>query len=211
MTRRLRTGVAGALLVTPALGGCATAYMPRPNPRLQMVTDGGSVVLVKDGHPYSFNMFGGNLEEAVAGNPRAEEEAHAFRTKTLTGFVLSTIGAVSAGVGTGFVVQNELSSSPSSSVRAASLTAAIGGLVVSIVGSAIGGSAQPHLWNAINIYNDGLPPAYGPLPLQPGYPGYQGYPGYPGYSGYPGYGAAPLPSTAIPVPPPAVSAPPPPR
>jgi hypothetical protein len=203
MTRRLRACLAGALLASPLVTGCASTYLPRPSPRVQMVTENGSPALVKDGHSYSFNMFGGNLEDVVEGNPRAEAEARSFRTKTVTGFVLSTVGAVSAGIGTGYFVENELAASPSTTVRTGSLTAALGGLVVSIVGSAIAGSAQPHLWNAINIYNDGLSTPY---PLWPPAP-----PTYPGYSGAPGYGAAPLPSTAIPLPPAGGPAPPPPR
>jgi len=213
MKRSLRAGHAAALLAFPALAGCATTYVPRPSPRVQVLAEGGSVVVVKNGRTHSLSMFSGGLEDVVAGNPEAEAEARSFHTKTVTGFVLSTLGAVSAGVGSGFLVENELAANPSTSVRAASLTAAIGGLVVSIVGSAIGGSAQPHLWNAINIYNDGLPTAYAPWPVQPAYPGYPGYgaPGYgaPGY-GAPGYGAAPLPSTAIPLAPPGGPAPAPP-
>jgi hypothetical protein len=78
MNRRARACLAGALLASPLLAGCASTYMPRPSPRVQMVTENGSLVLVKDGRSHPFNMFGGNLEEVVRGNPQAEAEAQAF-------------------------------------------------------------------------------------------------------------------------------------
>ncbi len=204
MNRRLRAPLAGALLASPLLTGCATTYLPRASPRVQMVTENGSPALVKNGQSYSLGVFGSNLEDVVAGNPEAEAEARSYHTKSVTGFVLSTVGLVSAGLGTGFLVDNELSSNPSSSIRTGSLTAALGGLVLSIVGSAVGGSAQPHLWNAINLYNDGLPTAPAP------WAGRGGYPGYPGAPGAPGYNVAPLPPSAIPLPPPTDLAPAPP-
>jgi hypothetical protein len=83
------------------------------------------------------------------------------------------------------LIGNELSNAPTTGLRVASLSMLIGGLVLSIVGGAISGSATPHLWNAINMYNDGVP---APYPAYPGY--YPAYPSYPTYPAYPGYPAA---------------------
>ncbi len=222
-----------ALLAAPLLAGCgASAYTPRPSPRLAVTTDDGSMVLTKNGRKYPFGPFGGEIEEAVQGVPRAEEEARSYKSKLVTGFVLSTIGAVSAGVGAGILVDNELQPTPSTPVEIGSVTALVGGLVLSIVGGVVSGSAQPHLWNAINIYNDSLPPAYPMYPAWPQRPAYPGYPAAPGYAppayappraAAPGYappsytppaGATPSYAPAAPtapVPPPAATSAPPPR
>lgn len=189
-----------ALVALPALAGCGAAtYTPRPSPRITMMTEGGSLVLVKNGRSYAFGAFGGQLEEAVQGNPQAEAEAHAYKNKTITGFVLNMIGSVAGGVGAGVLVANQLSDTPSNGLLAGSIALVIGGLVLSITGNAISSSAQPHIWNAINIYNDGLP-AY---PAYPSYPGYPGYPSAPGYPAAPGYGPRaypPSPATPAPYP-----------
>ncbi len=147
-------------------------YNPRPSPRIQVVPDGSQIALLKNGHRYGTGVLGGAVEEAVEGNPEAEEEARTYRQRGIAGFVLSTVGSVTAGVGAGLLVGNELQQNPSSTLNIASIAMTIGGAVVSIVGSFLVGSAQPHLWNAINIYNDGLPayPAWAPRPANPGYP-----------------------------------------
>ncbi len=191
MDRRLACS-ALALAALPLLSGCGAAtYTPRPSPRIQMMTDNGSMVLVKNGRTYPFGMFGGQLEEAVQGNPQAEAEAHAFRTKTTTGFILNMVGSVAGGVGAGVRVANQISDTPSNGLMAGSIALVLGGLALSIAGSALQSSAQPHVWNAINIYNDGLP-AY------PAYPAYPTYPGYPAAQPAPGF--APRPAPAAPAP-----------
>jgi hypothetical protein len=206
MNERLRFCCAALFLGSPVLGGCgASAYMPRPSPRIQVVTEGTSLALVKDGRSYPFNAFGGGLEDVVEGNPRAEAEAHAYRNKTVAGFVLSTVGTVSTGVGAGILVGDEVQSQPSSSLLIGSLAMILGGAVLTIVGGVIGGGAQPHLWNAINLYNDDLPVAYPAWQAQPGYPGYRVAPGavLPPASGpFPGIPLAP---SAAPSPAPAPS------
>ena len=214
MNERLRACAAALLLGSPVLGGCgAAAYMPRPSPRIQVVTEGTSLALVKNGQSYPFNLFGGNLEDVVEGNPRAESEAHAYRNKSIAGFVFSTVGSVSTGVGAGILVGDELQSNPSSSLLIGSLVMTLGGVVLTIVGGVIGSSAQPHLWNAINIYNDGLPAAYPAWHPQPAYPGYPGYrlepvppPSSVPFPGIPLPAPAPTPApSGAPVPPPAPS------
>src|SRR5580692_6271283 len=96
---------AGVVVCSVLLGGCgATFYTPRPSPRIQVVPDGTSVSLVKNGRRYSTGQFGGNLEEAVEGNPQAEEEAREYRSRGIAGFVLSTLGAVTGGVGVAVLV-----------------------------------------------------------------------------------------------------------
>jgi hypothetical protein len=211
MNERLCCG--GLLLASTVLGGCgASVYTPRPSPRIQIVPEGSSPVLVRDGRRYSVSMFGGGLEEAVQGNAQAEEEARSYKAKGVTGFVFATLGSICGGVGAGLLVGNELQANPSTELTIGSLSMVVGGLVMSIVGSVITAGAQPHLWNAINVYNDGLPAGGPPWPGPPGYPGYPARDYGPGpvplpYSGAPLPPGAPpsalpppLPSSAVPVP-----------
>jgi hypothetical protein len=202
-----------------ACGGAACAppsYMPRPSPRIQVVSEGSSIALVREGRIYRAGTLGGGLVEAVQGNPRAEEEAKSFEKKTTAGFVLSILGAVSVGVSGGILVANQLSRSPSDTLNGASLGLAIGGVTFSLVGSLVLQSAAPHVWNAINIYNDSLP-HYGPVHPSQGYsvPGYAP-PAYapPAYAP-PAYAPVPQAPTAYPPPaapppaaPPSVTPPP---
>lgn len=195
--------LAGVLVAAPAIAGCGgVPYNPRPSPRIQVVPDGSSLSLVKNGKSCPMNLFGGCLEETVRGNPQAEAEASSYKSKGVAGFIFSTLGTVSAGVGAGVLVGNELRTSPSTDLRIGSLAMTFGGLALSIIGSVFAANAQPHLWNAINLYNDNLP-AY------PAWPAYPGYPGYPAA----GPGPAPLPSPApvplSPAPVPLPSSPPP--
>jgi hypothetical protein len=152
-------------------------------------------------------VLGGNVDEAVAGNPAAEAEARSYKNKSIAAFVLSTLGAVGAGVGAGVLVYDETRATPDNGLMAASLTSLLGGLTLSLVGSIVALNAQPHLWNAINIYNDGVPAyAWPPAPAQPAYPSYPGYPGYPSGPLAPTGGSPPPPYAPPAAPPP--SAPP---
>jgi hypothetical protein len=190
-----------ALAASVALGGCGGAvYMPRPSPRIQMVPEGTSLVLVKDGRRYAMGPFGGDVDEAVRGNARAEEEAKSYRDKSIAAFVLSTLGGVGTGVGAGLLIYDDTKQTPDNGLLYGSLGALIGGLTVSLVGSILAANAQPHLWNAINIYNDGLPVA----PAYPVWP--QPYAAPPAYPGYPA--AAPAaPALPAPLPVPSAGAP----
>lgn len=190
---RLSLHLTAALLV-PALAGCgATAYHPRPSPRLQIVADGGSIVLTRDGRTYPVGMFGSGLEDAVKGNERAEKEVSSYQSKTIGGFVLGLVGSLGSAGGVGLLVGNEVSNNPQNNLRIAAIALSISGIVLSIAGNVLTGSAQPHMWNAINMYNDDLPPPYG-YGAQPGRP-YAPYPAAPGYGPQPGYngGRPPMP------------------
>lgn len=160
-----RFGLATALLL-PCLGGCGAAvYHPRPSPRIQVVGEGSSVALEKDGRKYAVGIFGGELGEAVKGNARAEQEARSYQTKGVAGFVLALASSLTTAGGAAMFVSNELSQEPSVGLRAGGLGMVLGGVALSIVGSMLSAGAHPHLWNAINLYNDGLPQApawYGP-------------------------------------------------
>jgi hypothetical protein len=151
--------IALTLMTALAAMGCSTSYAPQNTGRISVVMEGGAVQLYKDGKTYKPGVFGGNIDEAVAGNPRAEREAATYQTYQTTGAIFSFAGlAVELG-GVGVLA----ASAPISSANSAffpALGLMLGGLAVEIASLAFTMSAQPHLWDAINIYNDGVK-AYG--------------------------------------------------
>jgi hypothetical protein len=124
----------------------------------------GEPSIVKDGRATSLGIFGGGLEEAVADNPRALEHAETFSDYSIASFILGIFGAGASGGGVGLIVGNE-AGNRDSGLRAAGMALAFGGLAVSLVGAAFQVAAQPHFYDAINIYNDEVGPGYQPTPV----------------------------------------------
>jgi hypothetical protein len=151
MRTALLAFASAALLAATA---CSTHYTPRAPGRISVVMDPG-MGLYKDGKTYRTGMFGGNVDEAVAGNPRAEEEVATYQSNQAVG-ALCTFAGLAAVLASAVV----LGSSPPTSNQANNLAPAagllVGGLVVDIVGAGFTTAAQTHLWDAINIYNDGV-------------------------------------------------------
>lgn len=203
-------------MLLPALTGCGgLAYQPRPSPRLAVVHDGSGIALTRDGQRFPLGMFGAGLDDAVRGNPRAEEEAQRYANKSIAGFVLNIFGSGASAGGVAWIVATEAQGTGTNTSRIGGLSLALGGLVLSLAANIVLSSAPPHMWNAVNIYNDQLPapwgfnaPRTGPIrgPLVPGY-------APPAYT--PGWGPPPLaaptaaPPPAAPPPPPSAAPPPP--
>ncbi len=129
---------------------CMTTYEPRSSPRLVTVMEGGSPVLVKNGKRYSVALFGGELEDAVAPHARAMDHAAAFRMQTMAGFVIGVASSVPIGLGAG-MYGNEVAQRHDGTLGLALLT---GGIVTYLLGIGLIASAQPHMHDAINTYND---------------------------------------------------------
>jgi hypothetical protein len=153
-----------ALLATSA---CATTYLPQHNGRIAVVMEGGAYALYKDGKVYKPGLFGGDVDEAVAGNPRAEDEMSTYTGQQTTGSLL-TIGGAALVLGGAAVLAADPPQGGDSRGLTPSLAMFLGGLVADLVGLVFTTMAQPHLWNAVNIYNDGVgqppPPALYPPP-----------------------------------------------
>lgn len=158
--------------------------MPRPSPRVQVILKHGTPAYVRDGKVYEGGIFGGDLDEAVRGNPAAESHAKAYQNQMIGGFVASLAGGASLATGAVLTAGNAARSSSyrSSSQDTLALTLIVGGLASTIVSAVLFSTAQPHMWDAINVYNDGLPdttlPPYGPTPPYP-LPSYGPRPTYP--------------------------------
>jgi hypothetical protein len=140
----------GVLLSMSA--GCSSAYIPQPGPRLSVVMENGSLAYVRDGKTYEGGLFGGEIEDAVSGNQRAEEYAHDYRNGMITGFGLSLLGI--GGMIGGAAVGAEEANRQAPPVTGLVMIGA--GLVLDLVGSFVILGSVPHLYDAVNAYNDGL-------------------------------------------------------
>jgi hypothetical protein len=164
MIARPTTRSALALLLSLATG-CSTAYMPRPGPRVEVIMKSGTPSYVRDGRVYEGGIFGGELEEAVRGNPEAELHARSYHNGMTTGFILALLGGASVIGGAGFVAAGTNGSGSNDTTRqTAGATLLVAGLVADIVAIIVVSTAEPHMWDAINVYNAGVPDFRYPAP-----------------------------------------------
>jgi hypothetical protein len=142
--------------------GCSSAYVPQPGPRLSVIMDHGSLAYVRDGKKYEGGLFGGDIEEAVQGNAEAELYAHKYKTGMEAGFA-TTMGGV-AGLLGGLVVTGlgAESQTKNLTVPVTGLVIMGVGLVAYLTGAFVMLNAVPHLYDAVNAYNDGVPPPPAP-------------------------------------------------
>jgi hypothetical protein len=150
MGQRLASIVCAALAATTS-AGCSSSYLPRRSSHLSMRMDTGSLVFERDGKKFEGGLFGGDLDEAVQGVPLAEKYASDYKTGVTGGFVMVLAGAAAIVGGTSLAAgeyNQQATTIPGWSTVGA-------GLVAYIVGLAWMMSSQPHLYDAINAYNDG--------------------------------------------------------
>ena len=150
--------VSGLVAVQSLVLGCGTSYVPAASPRVSIVMSGGAPGYVRDGETYEGGMFGGDIEEAVRGNPRAEQYAHEYKRGLVTGFALTMLGLAGVAGGVAVVGADTAQSTGGDQLPTAGLVLLAGGLVVELVGTMVTLGARPHLLDAINAYNDGLLP-----------------------------------------------------
>ena len=163
MTRAL------ALATAVATAACASSiYVPRADGRITMTASGVALYRTKNGQRLESGMT--SLEQAVAGNPTAEQHARAYR-RAMTVSLAFNIGGVLATIA-GSIALVPPESPGGGTGDLSNQRAALGsglllaGLAAIITGTSYLTSAQAHEWDAINIYNDGLPPL-APAPVPP--------------------------------------------
>jgi hypothetical protein len=143
-------------VATLALGACATSsYIPQTPGKVAVVLVDGKPAYERDGAVYPSGVTGGGLEEAVAGNPAAEQAARTYHSRLSTGIALAVIGAVVDGVAAA-VFPYALLAQDNNSAAPIALGALVGGLVLAVTGAGIAASGESYRWDAINIYNDGV-------------------------------------------------------
>ena len=147
----------GGLVVLLALvftQGCSSSYQPARSPRIATVIEGGYPTFVKDGEHIGSPVFGTGLVDATSSNPRAQHHARVGRNLIAGGFASYLVGLGTGIGGLVLLAQDDAHSSTSKSNAGTAL--AITGLVGLVAGSVMMLSGQPHIYDAVNIYNDGL-------------------------------------------------------
>ncbi|MET0595884.1 MAG: hypothetical protein ABW133_24505 [Polyangiaceae bacterium] len=141
-----------------ALAGCSTSYAPKPHPRVAIVMQGGTPVYIREGRVFPGGGFGGDLREAVEGNPEAEEHAKSYRTNMIAGVSSALVGIASAVAGSAMYIGNSTGpeNERDSTAQAIGGTMAVSGVLAYATGMFLMLNAQPHLWDAVNAYNDGV-------------------------------------------------------
>jgi hypothetical protein len=196
--------VASAILLAQA--ACAsTSYTPRSDGRIATTLVDGHPMLVKDGKMLTTG--GAALTEFVAGNPAAEEHARSYGSWSRLSFIeqLVGLGAIITAAIVATPTEKDATGNyvPVSQQRETAGTILFfSGLAAMIVAGVHMASAQAHFQDAINVYNDGVPPRYPPPP------GWQ--PTSPVPLAPPAPAAAPPPKAPAPIPPAQQAYPPPP-
>ena len=142
------------LLGLSFMAGCTSSYEPARSPRIATLVEGGQPTFVKDGVHFGGPIWATGLVDAVQGNPRAEHHARVGRNLIVGGFVVSMVG-LGTEIGALVAVAKADSAAPDAHSGVATALA-VSGAVVLIAGSVMMLSGQPHVYDAINIYNDGL-------------------------------------------------------
>jgi hypothetical protein len=157
-----------AALVGTMSGGCSSAYLPRRSAHLSMRMDSGSLLFERDGQKFEGGLFGGELDEAVKGVPLAEKFASDYKTGVTGGFVMVLAGAAAAIGGTSLAGAEYAQGT----TNIPGWTTVGAGLVAYFIGLAWMMSSQPHLYDAINAYNDAVDehPEPAPTPAPPSVP-----------------------------------------
>jgi hypothetical protein len=151
-----------ALLALSFVAGCSSSYEPARSPRIETVVDGGQPTFVKDGERVGHLAFGTGLVDAVHANPRAEHHARVGRNLVAGGFVLSLAGLGTEIGGLVVLAREGASSQPSNSGLGVALL--VTGVAAAISGSVMMLAGQTHIYDAVNIYNDGLGTSPPPTP-----------------------------------------------
>jgi hypothetical protein len=158
--------VLAVVLAVAFTAGCSSSYEPARSPRIVTVVEGGQPTFVKNGERIGGPAFGSGLADAVASNPEAERQATIGRNLVLGGFVLDLVGLGSVIGGTVVLAKDSTHDQPSTAGTALLL----GGVAAALAGSVLILCGQPHIYDAVNIYNDGLEPRAArtpPAPLAP--------------------------------------------
>lgn len=150
-----RAGMTSVLLTLSV--GCSSAYVPVQSPRLSFAIENGHAIYWRDGQKFDGGLFGGSIEEAVRGNPHSEEYARQYKTGTEAGFGLM-LGGLGAVIGGSAVAMAEDGRGNVGGPALTGLGLMGVGLVSYLVGAIVALNAAPHLWDAINAYNDAPAP-----------------------------------------------------
>lgn len=142
------------VLVVALTSACSATYMPRRSAHIKILISAGQEALLKDDRIYPLGFAGGGLVDAVRDNPRALDHAEAYQSGTLWGLAGVLAGAVAIGASPVALVSqtgNRNGRDPDMTLFSALMG---GGLLLYSVGIGALLSAHPHIYDAVNQYND---------------------------------------------------------
>ncbi len=132
--------------------GCATTYHPQESGRISFVLDGPGFSLYKDGTKYGAAGLSSAPVRAVAGNPAAEEHARTYVSRTRLFWSIYTV-ALGCLVTSLIVQPQDPGHGDRRDVATALGAVGLAGLFASLIPAF---TAPGHLYDAVNIYNDGI-------------------------------------------------------
>ncbi|HEX3777571.1 MAG TPA: hypothetical protein VHV51_24045 [Polyangiaceae bacterium] len=161
----MKQNIGACLFSCVLLAGCSSSYEPARSPHVATIWEDGHLAYVRDGQHYGSSFFVGNgTIDAVQGNPRAEAEARTGRNLEVGGFVflLGTVGTAAGALGA-------IASNPEARDHQTEASVLLASAIAfEITGIALEISAFPHLYDAVNIYNDDLDRAANDEPISSG-------------------------------------------
>ena len=132
--------------------GCATSYRPQDSGRVSFVLDGPGISLYKNGQRYGASGLSSDPIRAVTSNPVAEDHARTFVQRSRIWAILSAVAVAS--------LATAIAVNPSGhgEHRDISTALAVTGFASLIGGTVVAATGISHIYDAVNIYNDGLTP-----------------------------------------------------
>jgi hypothetical protein len=132
--------------------GCATSYRPQDSGRVSFVLDGPGISLYKDGQRYGASGLSSDPIRAVTGNPVAEDHARVFVQRSRIWAILTAVAVAS--------LATAIAVNPSGNGGHRDISAALAatGFASLTGGAVVGATGLSHIYDAVNIYNDGLGP-----------------------------------------------------
>ncbi len=153
---RLKTILGGFALLTAT--ACSSSYVPARSPRIAIALDDGGLAFYKNGTEYEAGVFLGGVKEVVKGNPRAEDEARTAQQLVIGGYSCQFAALGASGAGFGVLSSSHRFGDTDTNVGLGLLA---GSAILNLVGAVLEMNAVPHVYDAVNIYNDGVPPYAG--------------------------------------------------
>lgn len=136
--------------MTALATACACGSGPTPGERVQVVHTTSGLAFVRGSERYDDGKLGRGLRHAVHGVPDAERHADAHAHLRMGGFLFELGSVLLTGAAVVSAVQND----ESGNALDTSMALAGGAVAFSVVSSAMYERSTPHVYQAVNIYND---------------------------------------------------------
>ncbi len=137
-----------AAVLAVSSSACLAHTQPRPSERIQVLDAVGVRTFAKEGKIVDDGLLGGGLYEIVKEDPAAADQAAAHRTDITWSVGVAGAGIASAAAGVGLVATSDRD------LRTAGAVALVAAGLSTIPIAILRLTADTHMWNAINAYNE---------------------------------------------------------